>query len=146
VVNQGYRIQKGMNLLEQRKFQRLNLQGKAFAALQPDYTKVGRIIDISREGFSFRYLLGRSDEHLQSKNSNVELYSLFTIDQFILNHVPAIIISDSKINDREISIRRRSLEFIDLSSKQASQLDYFIALNTINRFSTERIALSKQLH
>ena len=133
-------------MLEQRKFQRLNLQGKAFAALQPDYTKVGRIIDISREGFSFRYLLGRSDEHLQSKNSNVELYSLFTIDQFVLNHVPAKIISDSKINDHEISIRRRSLEFIDLSSKQSSQLEYFISLTTFDWFSIEKKALSKQLH
>ncbi len=133
-------------MLEQRKFQRLNMQGKAFAALQTDYTKLGRILDISREGFSFRYLLGRFNDPLQSKKSNIELYSLFTIDQFILNNVPARVISDSKINDREISIRRRSLEFIDLSSEQTSQLDYFIALNTINRFSTERIALSKQLH
>jgi hypothetical protein len=133
-------------LLERRKFQRLNIQGKAFAALQPDYTKLGRIIDISREGFSFRYLLGCFNEPQQSKKSNIELYRLFTIDQFILSHVPAKVISDIEINDREISIRRRSLQIINLSSKQASQLDYFIALNTINRFSIERKVLLKPLN
>jgi len=125
-------------LLERRKFQRLNMQGKAFAALQPDYSKLGRIIDISREGFSFRYLPRCFDEPQRSEKNNTELYSLFTIDQFLLSRVPAKVISDIKINEREISIRRRSLQFKIVSPKKASQLEYFIALNTISRFSTER--------
>ncbi len=112
-------------MVEKRKHKRVKMQGKAFAVLQPHYTKMGRIIDISKDGFSFRYLFGHLNEPPRLKKINVERYLLFTYDGIILDHVPAMVISDIKIGDKKKPMRRRSLQFLELSQKQADCLDYF---------------------
>ncbi len=112
-------------MIEKREHKRVKIQGKAFAVLQPHYTKMGRIIDISRDGFSFRYLFGHLNRPPRLKKRNFEQYLLFTYDGNILDHVPAMVISDIKIEDSKTPMRRRSLQFLELSQEQAYSLDYF---------------------
>ena len=48
--------------MERRKFTRYRTQDNAFAALRGDYSKIGKIYDISLNGLAFRYLAEQMPE------------------------------------------------------------------------------------
>ena len=115
--------------VEQRKQKRFKVKDRAFAVLGPDALKLCHMIDISKGGLSFRYFI-------DSEELAEEIFELGVLfgDDFYLEKIPARVISDNVIeNDSHFStviMRRRGVQFGDLSSRQKEQIDYFIKHNT----------------
>ncbi len=78
------------------------------------------IMDISETGLSFRYL-GQ-----KLKRSAVKEISLYHDFDLIVEAIPVETVSDYRLHDNLVPVRRGSLIFKNLSSEQRSQLERFI--------------------
>jgi hypothetical protein len=125
---------KRKEMLERRKHKRFKVQIGAFAVLGgppwPHSTKVGQIIDLSRDGLAFHYVTSEG-----GSNGSFELGILLAYHGFYCDKVPVKTISDFEVADKprisSIATRRRSVQFGELTPHQISQLEYFIQSHTI---------------
>ena len=87
-------------------------------------------IDISRGGLAFRYI---AQEEELNRSSDLDIRTRDT--GFSLEKLPFKDISDSAITNEQsqFNLRRRSIQFGELTPYQASQLKYFIRSYTIQR-------------
>ena len=109
----------------QRELNPLQTKGVAFAALPSN--KVGRIIDITPEGLSFRYFHDASQTADDSQK--VITVSIFREDGFSLMDLPCRIVTDQPLL-REykfnlVRMYRCHLRFEGLTARQKAQLDFF---------------------
>ena len=116
--------------VEKRKFTRFKVKDLSFALLKSDfYEELGEIIDISKGGLAFQYLVG---ENLIKEA--VELDIILAHNGFHLKELPCKTISDFEIINEiyfsSLKMRRHSIKFADLDNKQISELDYFIKQHT----------------
>jgi len=115
--------------VEQRKHKRYLVKDRAFAVLGPDALKLCHMIDISKGGLSFRYFI-------DSEELAEELFDLGILygDDFYLEKIPARVVSDNVIENNSyfssIIMKRRGIQFGDLTRRQKEQLEYFIENNT----------------
>ncbi|MBW2568339.1 MAG: PilZ domain-containing protein [Deltaproteobacteria bacterium] len=122
--------------VEKRKFKRFNIKDLSFALLKSaSHEKLGEIVDISKGGLAFQYLMG---EH-QIKGS-VELDIILAGNGFHIKKIPCKTISDfemtNKIYFSSLRMRRHSIKFGELNDHQISELDYFIKQHTIGLTQT----------
>jgi len=78
------------------------------------------IMDISESGLSFRYL-GQ-----KLKRSEVKEISLYHDFDLIVDKIPVKTVSDQRLQDNLVPIRRSSVQFKDLNDEQRTQLEKFI--------------------
>lgn len=117
--------------MEKRKFTRFRAQDDAFAALRGDYSKVGKIYDISLNGLGFRYLSEkRSDETF----SHVDIF--LTTNGFHLSGLPCTIVYDEKesiSNSNVVSPYRCGLKFEGVNEAQQNKLEFFLNNHTTGK-------------
>lgn len=117
---------------EQRKCKRLLPQDTVFAVFRPNFTKLGKIKDISRGGLSFEYVAAHEGE----KRDLLEIDIFVPGDRFYLPRLPYKIIYDMKIVleyqtfPDGMERRRCGLQFGDLTENQAAELDLFLKNGT----------------
>ena len=128
-------------MVERRKHKRFKVQGSAFVVLGappwPHSTKVGQIIDMSMHGLAFSYI---ADEG--QSNSSFELGIFLADNSFHLRQIPFETISDVKTNEvplSSITMRRRGVQFGELTHNQISQLEYFIRNHTISNVEVPKV-------
>ena len=112
-----------MQLVEQRENKRFQVPRDAFAALRPDYIKVGQIINISMGGLRF-LCLGNEGPSIAS-----ELDIFLAGRTFYLYKVPFQTVWDFVTDEMpscSINMKVCGLKFGDLTPHQISQLEYFI--------------------
>ncbi len=114
--------------MERRKFTRFLTQDDAFAAIRGDFTKVGKIKDISMNGLAFRYL---AEEIPDEVSTRVDIF--LTGNGFHLASVPCTIIYDVKEPTHSsiaISPYLCGLKFDQLEDDQQDKLEYFLNNHT----------------
>lgn len=117
---------------ERRQYTRFITKGGVVISLN---SKFGELIDISFGGLSFRYL-GNDEWPTETADG-----MLFGDDDFCWPKVPLKTVSDTIMENEPYegtrSVRRRSVEFGELSAKQMHQLIDFIQTNTVDVVLTE---------
>ncbi len=78
------------------------------------------IVDISEGGLSFRYL-GK-----KLKRAEIHKVSIYFDSELIVDDLPINSISDYKLQDNLVPVRRGSIIFQELSPEQLSKLENFI--------------------
>ncbi|MBW2183224.1 MAG: PilZ domain-containing protein [Deltaproteobacteria bacterium] len=110
---------------ERRCHKRFKAHEGAFAVHKDhsDKRKLGKILDISAGGLSFRYSTGKVGER-----AIFDLDILLVDGSFSLKGLPAKIISDFVLEDESTrtKMRRRGVKFEGLVDIQKSQLEHFI--------------------
>lgn len=114
---------------ERRRHERFAVQSDAYAVVRSHSPRLGKIIDVSRGGMSFRYVDGSESD------SGTAAVDVFLLNQPVLmKSVPVRSCSDFPLDppsvDAEESLRRRCVEFVALKPGQASALEDFIAHHT----------------
>ena len=104
---------------------RYKVKEGAFAALMPDSTKLGQILDMGKGGLSFLYI----DTGETTDGSTV--LDVFLVDKgFYLSKLPVKIVSDvlvpNKIPINPIVMRRQGVQFGELTSEQTLSIQTFI--------------------
>ncbi len=110
---------------DQRKFRRFKVKEGAFAVLQNGDSKIGQLIDISRGGLGIRYINEEDGSH-----RFYELDIFLTNEGFYIKRVPFKTVSDFEVSVQQpnniVFMRRRGVQFGELTLRQISHLEYFI--------------------
>ena len=115
---------------ERRKYTRFLAEEDAYAALGINFTKVGKLKDISIGGLAFEYI-GCTENCVQDSSivtifhSHNEFHLPNLACRFIYN------LSISAENDdfqfiRQYTIQRCAIQFGDITAKQRKQLEFYI--------------------
>ena len=118
------------NTMERRKFTRFRTQDTAFAAVRGDFTKVGKIYDISLNGLAFRYL---AEEISEEEFNQVDIF--LTNNGFHLSSVPCTMVynlKESTSTSLSISTYRCGLSFKPLNEEVQNKLNLFLNNYTIS--------------
>jgi len=116
---------------EKREFNRFKTKDLSFALLKSaSYEELGGIVDISKGGLAFQYLVG--EDRIKEP---VELDIILAGNGFHIKKIPCKTISDFEITNEiyfsSLKMRRHSIKFGELDNNQISELDYFIKQYTI---------------
>lgn len=120
---------KGREPIERRRYKRFSPRSSAFVAFGAYDKKIGHIVDISRGGLAFHYF---ANGDRLNKSVSIDIYS--AEEGFYLKEVPFITVSDVEL-PREfawssIIMRRRGIQFDNLTPSQVSQVEYFLLNHT----------------
>lgn len=119
-------------LIEQRKHKRFAVEDDVYAVLKYKPTKIGQIINMSKDGLAVRYSCNG-----QQLSESSEL-DIFIIDSnFYIEKIQVKIIYDFEIADKSPfsspKNRQRCFQFGQIKSNQLFQLDYLLQNYTKER-------------
>ncbi|MFA6010935.1 MAG: PilZ domain-containing protein [Desulfobacteraceae bacterium] len=117
---------------ERRTYPRYSVKDGAYAALSPDSTIMGQIVNIGRGGLCFRYIV-----HREQAFESVATHIFVGDNGFYLEKMPYKIVEDEQVDNgssfSSIVMRQRRVQFSNLSSNQLAQLDYFLFNRTTGK-------------
>ncbi len=117
--------------VERRKNKRYKAVEGAYAAISPNSHKLGQIIDISMGGLSFKYI-DTSNESLAETRISEESIFLSSMGYYV-GDLPFKTVSDYEVTNApsfsSMKVRKRHVQFTDLSFKQLFDLDYYLRNN-----------------
>lgn len=118
--------------VERRTYPRYKVKDGAYAALSPDSTIMGQIVNIGRGGLCFRYIV-----HREQAFESVATHIFVGDNGFYLEKMPYKIVEDEEVDNgssfSSIVMRQRRVQFSNLSSNQLAQLDYFLFNRTTGK-------------
>ncbi len=119
--------------VERRKARRYKANDGAYAAISPYSYMLGQIVDISMGGLAFKYIDTSNDStedtlpdpseetiFLSSMGCYVGDLPFETVSDYELTHAPSF---------SSMRVRKRHIQFRDLSFKQLFDLDYYLRNN-----------------
>lgn len=117
--------------VERRKNKRYKAVEGAYAAVSPNSHKLGQIIDISMGGLSFKYIdTSNGDSEIDSRLEETIFLSSMG---YYVGDLPFKTISDYEVTNApsfsSMKVRKRHVQFTDLSFKQLFDLDYYLRNN-----------------
>ncbi len=110
---------------DRRRGDRFKVKEDIFVVSSSRPEKRHTLLDISKSGMSFKYYSIRNQIVENGK------YSIMTSDKrFVLENIPCKTVSDIVLNNSrdltDVSVRRRGIQFRDLTSSQSESLGYFL--------------------
>lgn len=117
--------------VERRKNKRYKAVEGAYAAISPNSHKLGQIIDISMGGLSFKYI-DTSDDGRDKDTADEETIFLSSMGYYV-GDLSFKTVSDYEVTNApsfsSMKVRKRHLQFTDLTFKQLFDLDYYLRNN-----------------
>jgi len=117
--------------IERRKNKRYKAVEGAYAAISPNSHKLGQIIDVSMGGLAFKYI-DTSEDDIQNEHLPEETIFLSSMGYYV-GDLPFKTISDYEVTNApsfsSMKVRKRHVQFTDLSFKQLFDLDYYLRNN-----------------
>jgi hypothetical protein len=118
--------------VERRKNKRYKAVEGAYAAISPHSHKLGQIIDVSMGGLSFKYIDTSGDDDTENDNLPEETIFLSSMGYYV-GDLPFKTIADYEVTNApsfsSMKVRKRHVQFTDLSFKQLFDLDYYLRNN-----------------
>jgi hypothetical protein len=117
--------------VERRRNKRYKAVDGAYAAISPNSHKLGQIIDISMTGLSFKYIDTSNDDKYENQipEETVFLSSM----GYYVGDLPFQVVSGYEVTNvpsfSSMKVRKRHVQFTDLSFKQLFDLDYYLRNN-----------------
>lgn len=119
---------------ERRKDERLKPSELTFVALRPDFNRLGKVIDISRGGICFQYMVPVDQDGL-AEALWVDLFQ--SASTYYMPSVPCQLVYERRRQPGAFPVgmeyRQCGLRFADLSSDQSAQLALYLANHTAGR-------------
>jgi len=117
--------------VERRKNKRYKAIEGAYAAISPNSHKLGQIIDVSMGGLAFKYI-DTSNDDMENEALSEETIFLSSMGYYV-GDLPFKTIADYEVTNApsfsSMKVRKRHVQFNDLSFKQLFDLDYYLRNN-----------------
>lgn len=112
---------------ERREFPRYKIKDDVYLTFRPDFDRVGKIRDISAGGAAFEYVQYTTLASI----SEVEVDIFSQSKEFHWPKIPCKVVYDRRVEKypsfEGIETRRCGLKFTNLSKRQLTQLNFFLA-------------------
>ena len=123
-------------VVEKRKYYRFMVRPDTYAALGPQYTKVGKVRQISIGGLAFEYICITENENIDQHSTKIALF--LCENQFFLPNIPCRVISDlpngtldkDPMFDSIYTVNRCAVQYKNITEHQQRRLDYFLEHHT----------------
>ncbi|THB80811.1 MAG: PilZ domain-containing protein [Desulfobacteraceae bacterium] len=119
--------------VERRKSKRYKANEGAYAAISPYSYMLGQIIDISMGGLAFKYIDTGSDDPSEQDTRSLDETIFLSSMGYYVGDLPFQTIADYELTDKpsfsSMKVRKRHIQFKDLSFKQLFDLDYYLRHN-----------------
>lgn len=130
-----------MNPEDRRESARLVPKQQSYVALRPDFSLLGRIIDISRGGLCFQYMAGPRGEVRQGASLEVDIF--IGSNGFYLPDVPCRAVYRQTLDKPEskpgaMVYHRCGVQFADLREDQRSKVHLFLEKHVDRAQEVER--------
>ena len=114
---------------ERRKTERFLPRDETYVALRPDFTKLGRLSNISKGGLSFQYIASKGESQ---GSTHLDLFT--GNNGFYLSRLPCKVIYDIPLLKKETSSallerRRCGLEYGESTELHETQLESYLKNN-----------------
>jgi hypothetical protein len=115
---------------EKRKYIRFKVEDKIFVAFGTQFSKIGKLKDISMGGLAFQYI-----EHAKTITRNYSRLSIFhNEDTFYLPDIGCIVIADQPLytNHKVLTlkstylVKKCAVKFHDITAHQRDKLEFLI--------------------
>jgi len=120
-------------ITEKRKHKRFQAKDGAYAAISPQSRKLGQILNISMGGIAFKYIDNNDEEKEQEKLPEESIF-LSSLGYYV-GDLPFKTVEDVEIADypsfSSMKMRKRRVQFTDLSFKQLFDLDFYVRNNVV---------------
>lgn len=116
-----------------RRYTRFFVDNGAYTTLGRNFTKVGKVKDISLGGLSFEYL----NDANETSEGNSQLSLFLTNDDFYMSGLACQVIYDRPKGDIDpnssdtVKINRCAVRFLSLSDSRKDRLAFFIENHTV---------------
>jgi len=124
--------------IERRKNRRFKAVEGAYAAISPNSHKLGQILDISMGGLAFKYIDTSNGEN-KKEQSPEETIFLSSMGYYV-GDLPFQTVADYEVTNApsfsSMKVRKRHVQFTDLSFKQLFDLDYYLKNNVAEPIET----------
>ncbi len=118
--------------VERRRNKRYKAVEGAYAAVSPNSHKLGQIIDISMGGLSFKYIDTSNGSQKNDPIMGEDAIFLSSMGYYV-GDLPFNLVSDYEVTNApsfsSMKVRKRHLQFTDLTFKQLFDLDYYLRNN-----------------
>jgi hypothetical protein len=119
--------------MEKRNYDRFFPQGNAFAALGRQYTRVGRIKDISMEGVAFEYIFVENADW-DASQINIfligDVFHLYGIPCEVVYDIPQAVLLKKPESIKLSPTNRCGVQFGELTKDTMAQLKHFLEYQT----------------
>ena len=117
---------------ERREKERRQPKATTFAALRPEFIKLGKLMDISSSGLCFEYI---TKGDVAPGPDTLEMDMFISENGYYLPNVPCRLVYDIKTKKEMtfmvgLEYRRCGLQFTRLSEKQMDHLEYYLTHHT----------------
>ena len=121
-----------MSASERREDLRMRPKKMTYVALRPDFSKLGKIQDISMGGLCFQYM-AKEGQNGDSEHFDIDIF--ISEDGYYLPSVPCKLVYEKKMKkavSHPVSLEYRlcGLQFDQLSGEQAGQLVHYLKNHT----------------
>lgn len=120
---------------ERREQVRLLPKDQTFVALRPDFDKLGKMLDISKDGLCFQYITstGEADQAKDATSLDIDLF--LSRNSYYLAGVPCKLIYDRKkevgaLDPTNLEYRLCGLQFGELTKGQTNLLEFYLSHHT----------------
>ena len=118
---------------ERRRTLRLHPKEPTFVVMRPEFSKSGKILDISRGGLCFQYLFKSNPSEGGAVSVKIDIFIIN--NGYYLPKVPCKLIYDVEKKEAtsfsiSLEIRRCGLQFGELSKEQNRQLELYLNKHT----------------
>ena len=118
---------------DRRKHERLEPKDLTFAALRPGFSKLGKILDVSKRGLCFQYVTSQGEQ--TEASTHIEIDVFMSDETYYLPGIPSKMVYDREIQEgmdypKGVEYGRCGLKFGKLTKDQASQWDFFLENHT----------------
>jgi len=119
---------------ERRKDVRMKPNELTFVALRPDFSRLGKVIDISRGGICFQYMVPENHDAL-TEALWVDVF--LSTSSYYVPSVPCQLVYERRHQPGAFPIgmeyRQCGIRFADLTADQSAQLSFYLANHTAGR-------------
>ncbi|WDP88614.1 MAG: PilZ domain-containing protein [Desulfobacter sp.] len=117
--------------IERRRNKRYKAVEGAYAAISPNSHKLGQIIDISMGGLCFKYIDTSSET--DKNDLSIEDAIFLSSMGYYVGDLPFKTVADYEVTNApsfsSMKVRKRHVQFTDLTFKQLFDLDYYLRNN-----------------
>ena len=121
-----------MSEADRREKIRLKPQKLTFVALRPEFSKLGKIVDISKSGLCFQYM---AKQNLDQSPQDFNIDMFVSENGYYLPGISCKMVYDTGSSEamtfpNGLEYRRCGIRFVNLTKEQADRLDLYLEEHT----------------
>ena len=121
---------------ERRVNKRFRPKKLTYVALRPEFTKLGKVVDISAGGLCFNYMAKAEQSRDAETVLEVDLFisgNGYYLPALACKRAHEVVLDQTRTMDSGIHYRRCGVQFLDLTEEQRDQISQYLEAHAVDQ-------------